>query len=95
MDKQYFVYIITNERHSVLYTGVTNKLIRRATEHREKIGAGFTKRYNAAKLVYYEIHNEPSVAIQREKAIKGGSKQKKVELVVGMNPAWNDLYDTV
>ncbi|HZV11986.1 MAG TPA: GIY-YIG nuclease family protein [Candidatus Kapabacteria bacterium] len=71
---------MTNERHSVLYTGVINNLKRRATEHREKMSEGFTKRYNAQKLVYYEIYNEPSTAIQREKTIKGGSRKKKSSL---------------
>ena len=77
MDKRYFVYMMTNERHSVLYTGVTNNLKRRTYEHKEKLGEGFTKRYNVKKLVYYEIYNEPYLAIQREKIIKGGSRQKK------------------
>jgi putative endonuclease len=86
---------MTNERHSVLYTGVTNDLKRRATEHKEKINKGFTKRYNVSKLVYYEIYSEPSYAIQREKVIKGGSRQKKIDLVIGMNPEWKDLYDTI
>ncbi|HZV12427.1 MAG TPA: GIY-YIG nuclease family protein [Candidatus Kapabacteria bacterium] len=95
MDKQYFVYMMTNERHSVLYTGVTNNLKHRAAEHKSGVTEGFTKRYSVTKLVYYEIYNEPYLAIQREKAIKGGSRQKKVELVLSLNPSWNDLYDMV
>ncbi|GAH06377.1 unnamed protein product, partial [marine sediment metagenome] len=54
MDKQYFVYILTNKHNTVLYTGVTNELKRRVYEHREKLVSGFTKNYNVYKLVFYE-----------------------------------------
>ncbi|HZV12811.1 MAG TPA: GIY-YIG nuclease family protein [Candidatus Kapabacteria bacterium] len=91
MDKQYYVYIMTNERHSVLYTGVTNNLMRRVSEHKEKIIEGFTRKYNVTKLVYYEIYNEPYPAIQREKSIKGISRERKITLIKSMNPSWNDL----
>ena len=93
MDKQYFVYILTNKRNTVLYTGVTNNLKRRVYEHREKLVSGFTKKYNVYKLVFYEITNSIEVAIQREKQIKGGSRQKKIDLINGMNPGWRDLYE--
>ncbi len=86
---------MTNERHSVLYTGVTNNLKRRVTEHKAKINEGFSKRYNLSKLVYYEIHNEVYLAIQREKIIKGGSRQKKIDLVNNINSGWVDLYDYI
>jgi putative endonuclease len=93
MDKRYFVYILTNTRHTVLYTGATNDLIRRVYEHREKVIPGFTKKYNVDKLVYYEVTESIEAAIQREKQIKGGSRQKKLDLINGMNPQWRDLYE--
>jgi putative endonuclease len=76
----------------VLYTGFTNDLARRVFEHREKLIKGFTSRYNIKKLVYYELFENPSVAIAREKQIKGGSRQKKINLINNVNPEWKDLY---
>jgi putative endonuclease len=92
MDAQYYVYIMTNKHHTVLYTGVTNDLKRRAYEHREGLGGGFTSKYNVRKLVYYEITQDVHAAIAREKQIKAGSRGKKIELVDSMNPQWKDLY---
>ena len=92
MDHQFYVYILTNKHNTVLYTGVTNDLIRRVYEHREKLVPGFTKKYNVYKLVFYEETESIEVAIQREKQIKGGSRQKKIDLINGMNPGWRDLY---
>jgi putative endonuclease len=92
MDTQFFVYILTNKNHSVLYTGVTNDLKKRIFEHREKLVEGFTKRYQITKLVYYEECGDAFGAISREKQIKGGSRQKKVNLINGMNKDWEDLY---
>jgi putative endonuclease len=94
VDKQYYVCILTNKHHTVLYTGVTNDLERRVYEHRSGQGGGFTSRYNVKKLVYYEACGDVvGVAIAREKQIKGGSREKKVELIEGMNPGWADLYE--
>jgi putative endonuclease len=95
MDKQYFVYILTNKRHTVLYTGVTNDLQKRIYQHREKLTPGFTARYNVNKLVFYEVADNPSAAIAREKQIKASSRKKKMQLVDSMNPKWLDLYDTL
>ena len=92
MIKHYYVYILPNKRHKVLYTGVTNDLKRRVYEHREKMIAGFTKKYNIFKLVFYEETESSEAAILREKQIKGGSRQKKLDLIEGMNPQWRDLY---
>jgi putative endonuclease len=92
MGWQYYVYIMTNKNNTVLYTGVTNDLKRRVYEHKEKLVAGFTKKYNVSKLVYYEIFEDPENAILREKQIKAGSRQKKMDLINGMNKEWNDLY---
>lgn len=95
MEKQYYVYIMTNQRNTVLYTGVTNNLARRVFEHRQKLIDGFTKRYNVDKLAYYEIFDDVNYAIAREKQIKGGSRQKKIDLIEKVNPEWKDLYETL
>jgi putative endonuclease len=92
---QYFVYIMTNKHHKVLYTGMTNNLVRRVYEHREKLVEGFSKRYNLTKLVYYEVAETALAAITREKQIKGGSRQDKLNLIQTMNPQWQDLYETI
>jgi putative endonuclease len=92
-DRQSFIYILTNKYNKVLYTGVTSDLKKRIWEHREKLVDGFTKRYNVTKLVYYEVFTDIRDAIAREKQIKAGSRQKKIDLIVGMNPEWRDLYD--
>lgn len=93
MGRQYYIYIMTNKHNTVLYTGVTNNLRRRAYEHRTGRGGGFTSRYRATKLVYYEVFADAYSAIAREKQIKGGSRQKKLDLINEMNPEWKDLYD--
>ncbi len=95
MKNQYYVYIMTNKNNSVLYTGVTSNLKRRAYEHREKLITGFTKNYRIAKLVYYEVTENVTSAIEWEKKIKGGSRQKKIDLINSMNPEWKDLYDEI
>jgi putative endonuclease len=92
-DKQYYVYVLTNARHTVLYTGVTNDLQRRVWEHNNKMGSAFTKRYNVDQLVYYEIGNDVNLAITREKQIKAGSRQDKIDLINSFNPEWKDLSD--
>jgi putative endonuclease len=88
---QYFVYMMTNPNHTVLYTGVTNDLSRRIEEHRSGDVKAFTTRYNVTKLVYYEVFEDPESANAREKQIKGGSRHKKIQLVESMNPEWKDL----
>jgi putative endonuclease len=93
--KQPCVYILTNDRNTVLYTGVTSDLKARIHQHREKLLAGFTTRYNVSKLVYYETGSEMAGAIAREKQIKAGSRQRKMDLINAMNPTWRDLYDEI
>ena len=93
MSIQYYVYIMTNKRNTVLYTGVTSDLKRRVYEHREKLADGFTKRYKLTKLVYYETIQDAENAIMREKQIKAGSRQKKIYLINQMNKKWRDLYE--
>ena len=89
---QYFVYIMTNQDHTVLYTGVTNDLQRRVIEHRSGKGGAFSKRYKMYKLVFYESGGDIKIAIFREKQIKAGSRQKKIDLINSINPDWEDLY---
>ena len=84
---------MTNKYNKVLYTGVTSNLMKRVTEHKEKVVEGFTSRYNINKLVYYEEYASMEEAIAREKQIKGGSRKKKLDLIKNKNPMWKDLYD--
>jgi putative endonuclease len=92
-DRRYCVYIMTNIHHTVLYTGVTNDLQRRVLEHRAGRGGRFTHKYNLTQLVFFECGDDIRVALGREKQIKGGSRQRKTELITGMNPEWKDLYE--
>ncbi len=86
---------MTNKNNNVLYTGVTNDLKRRVYEHKNKLIGGFTKKYNIIKLVYYEVFNDIKYAIEREKKIKAGSRQKKILLINSFNPNWKDLYEEI
>ena len=87
----YYVYIMTNERNTVLYTGVTNDLAKRVYEHKNKLLSGFTTHYNVTKLVHFEETEDVTAAIAREKQIKGGSRGKKVSLIEAQNGDWKDL----
>jgi len=84
---------MTNKGNTAVYTGVTNALKRSVYEHKENRVDGFTKKYNITKLVYYEVFEDIENAILREKQIKGGSRQKKNELINSMNKEWRDLYE--
>ena len=92
MDKQYYVYIMTNGSRT-LYTGVTDDLVRRVYEHKNKLIEGFTKRYNITRLVHYEVTSDVQAAIQREKQIKGWLRKKKIALIEAANPGWQDLSE--
>jgi putative endonuclease len=92
MHTESYVYLLANKHNNVLYTGVTNDLIRRIYEHKNKLVAGFTQKYNVDRLVYYEVAGSIMVAIEREKQIKKWSRKKKHDLINAMNPEWNDLY---
>jgi putative endonuclease len=92
MNKQYYVYMMTNKINTVIYTGVTSGLEKRVYEHKHKMVDGFTKKYNITKLVYYEVTDDVKSAIEREKQIKAGSRDKKLQLVDSVNPKWKDLY---
>ncbi|MGC9093957.1 MAG: GIY-YIG nuclease family protein [Bacteroidota bacterium] len=95
MSRLYFVYIMSNKKNGVLYTGVTNDLKRRVYEHKTKSGSGFTRRYNIDKLVYFEAFSDVSDAIRREKQIKAGSRRKKIALINSVNESWDDLYEQI
>jgi putative endonuclease len=86
------IYIISNKSYGTLYTGVTSDLVKRVYEHKHNILNGFAGRYNCQMLIYYELYDTMENAILREKQIKGGSRQGKLDLVKGFNPDWKDLY---
>jgi putative endonuclease len=88
--KQYYVYIMTNRKDGVLYTGVTNNLERRVEEHKQKFNKGFTSKYNCTKLVCFDSGQDVHAAIAREKQIKGWLRRKKIALIESTNPEWND-----
>ena len=88
----YYSYIVSNKNNNVLYTGVTNDLVRRCHEHKRKLLKGFTEKYNVDKLVYYEVFDQIEMAIDREKQIKGYSRKKKDLLIDKVNPERNELY---
>jgi putative endonuclease len=90
--KQYYIYIMAS-RDRTLYTGVTDDLIKRVFEHKNKLIEGFTKKYNVTNLVYYEAVNDVQAAIQREKQVKGWLRKRKIALIETMNPEWKDLSD--
>lgn len=96
MEKQYFVYILTNQNYSTFYIGFTGKhLINRLREHQSKSVHGFTHKYNCDVLVYYEQCDDPDVAIEREKQLKRWSRKKKLDLIRKVNPTIEDLSRTV
>ena len=88
--REYCVYVMTN-RSKTLYVGVTNDLVRRVYEHKEKLVPGFTTRYNLTQLAYYEGTSDVTAAIRREKEMKGWLRRKKVALIESVNPDWEDL----
>ena len=88
----FYIYILTNKTHSVLYTGVTNNIKRRVYEHRNELVEGFTQKYHVHQLVYYEEYFDIKNAILREKEIKNLLRRKKEELINRFNPTWDDLY---
>ncbi|MEO9571881.1 MAG: GIY-YIG nuclease family protein [Polaribacter sp.] len=91
-----FIYILTNKNTTTLYVGVTNNIITRIQQHKDKINPkSFTARYNLHKLVYYEAFQEIGDAIAREKQLKGGNRAKKIALIESINPNWKDLFGVV
>ena len=92
MSKEYYIYIMTNKSRT-LYTGVTNDLMRRVYEYKNKLVPGFTSKYNIQYLVYYESTSSIYSALEREKQIKGWLKAKKIALINSMNPEWKDISE--
>ncbi len=92
MIRQPAVYILASRRNGTLYSGVTSNLVKRVWEHRNDLVDGFSRRYAAHLLVFYELHDSMELAIAREKQIKAGSRLKKLQLIEAMNPGWEDLY---
>lgn len=95
MEKQGYVYILFNKKNGTLYTGVTNNLVKRIYEHKQKLVDGFTKKYSVDKLGFFEIYENIKQAIEREKQIKAGSRKKKIDLIEKQNPNWKDLYSSI
>jgi putative endonuclease len=95
MNKTYYIYLLTNKNNNVLYVGVTNNLVRRIYEHKNKLQKGFTEKYNIDQLIYYEQYDDIENAIIREKQIKGWTRKKKNELINQFNPKWEDLYQMI
>lgn len=92
-SNEYCVYSMTNKANTTLDTGVTNNLQRRVHEHKCDVVEGFTSKYKLHKLVYFEVTTDINAAIRREKQIKGGSRQKKMDLINTINPEWKDLTE--
>ena len=95
MNKSYCIYIITIKRNGTLYIGVTNDLKRRIYEHKNKLVAGFSQRYDLTRLVYYEANGDIKAMIEREKYLKGKKRGFKIALIEKFNPQWRDLYDEI
>ena len=93
---EYYVYMMTNSHKNLLYTGITNDLIRRVYEHKHHLDKGsLTDKYNIEYLVYYESTSDVTAAIEREKQIKGWNRKRKDKLVASKNPNWDDLYQEI
>ncbi len=95
MPKPGFVYMMTNQACTVLYTGVTSQLPQRVWQHKNGTVPGFTSKYRLNRLVYYELCEDIRGAIEREKQIKSWSRAKKEALVRAMNPMWRDLSEDI
>jgi putative endonuclease len=95
MEHQPCVYILASQRNGTLYIGVSSNLVKRIWEHKADVVEGFTKKYGVHTLVWYEIHNDMSSAILREKALKKWRRKWKIELIKSFNPDWKDLYETI
>ena len=95
MQKKGYIYFMTNQTNKVLYTGVTDSLKRRVTEHFEGRGSVFTSKYNCNKLVYFEQFPSIEQAIAREKQLKHFKREWKNQLVETINPQWKDLSHSI
>ena len=92
MARSYYVYILRNNS-GMLYTGVTSDLMRRLYQHKNKLVAGFTAKYNIGKLVFFQEFSDVRDAIAAERRIKGWVRKKKNDLIGQFNPEWKDLSE--
>ncbi|MGY3690994.1 putative endonuclease [Bradyrhizobium sp. USDA 3240] len=88
----YYVYLLASRKHGTLYLGVTNDIVRRVHEHRTKAAPGFTSRYGVDKLVWFEVYDDATSAITREKELKKWRRDWKIRLIEEQNPGWEDLF---
>jgi putative endonuclease len=95
VEKHPCVYILASRRNGTLYTGVTSDLVKRVDEHKNGLADGFTKKYQVHLLVYFEMHDDMTAAITREKRIKKWNRAWKLALIEEANPDWKDLYETI
>lgn len=95
MDKNYYIYVMSNPKRNVIYTGITSNLVRRVWGHKENTIEGFTGKYNVCDLIYYEIFDDPNLAIKKEKRIKSWSRRRKDNLIKTKNPTLKDLYPEI
>ena len=91
--KRMCVYILASKKNGTLYIGVTSDLRKRVWEHQNQLVDGFTKKYKVNRLVYYEVHDNPTSAIEREKRLKKWRREWKIKLIEKQNPGWDDLYN--
>jgi putative endonuclease len=91
----HYVYLLASKKYGTLYLGVTNDIVRRGYEHRTKVVQGFTKRYGVDKLVWFEIYDDATTAIAREKELKKWRRDWKIRLIEEQNPEWVDLYPEI
>jgi putative endonuclease len=95
MEKQFYVYILTNKKNGTLYIGAARGLIKRTWDHKTEAVKSFTKKYGLKMLVYYEILNDYEEMLKREKKLKKWPRQWKLNLINEMNPEWEDLYEDI
>jgi putative endonuclease len=95
VNKQPAVYILASKKNGTLYIGVTSDLVKRMWEHKYDMAEGFTKRYSIHQLVWYELHESMTSAIEREKRLKEWRRVWKLKLIESTNPGWQDLYGTI
>jgi putative endonuclease len=91
-SRSVYVYILASRIGGTLYIGVTNDLLRRVWQHREKLVKSFTEKYDVVRLVYFERFDDPENAIKREKRLKKWNRAWKIGLIEENNPNWDDLY---
>jgi putative endonuclease len=91
----YYVYILASRKDGAIYIGVTNDIVRRIYQHRSKAVPGFTSKYNITRLVWFEVYDDPTSAISREKELKKWKRVWKIKLIEEESPDWKDLYESI